>query len=92
MCWSINLSSGNDHNNNNDHTSILKLRYINNNNNRFDERFRGYGWDKIQFYFELYLSNRYKWAVMPNSFIVHLYHPEAPWAKQQPERLVSTIK
>jgi len=51
---------------------------------RYDERFKGYGWDKVSYFFEIHMSNKYRFAVVPQDFIVHLYHAPATWKKEQP--------
>ena len=45
---------------------------------RFDERFAGYGMDKVELNYELSLAN-YMLLVAPNAFVVHHNHPKATW-------------
>ena len=45
---------------------------------RFDERFAGYGMDKVELNYELHLA-KYMLLVAPNAFVVHHNHPKASW-------------
>eukprot|EP00943_MAST-04B_sp_MAST-4B-sp1_P005215 g5215.t1 len=45
---------------------------------RFDERFAGYGMDKVELNYELHLA-KYMLLVAPNAFVVHHNHPKATW-------------
>ncbi|KAF2077483.1 hypothetical protein CYY_001182 [Polysphondylium violaceum] len=51
---------------------------------QFDPRFSGYGWDKVSHSYHLSLLG-YNFYVFPEVFIVHLYHPSAPWSKRTDE-------
>jgi len=77
-------------------TEIYKAKYLNHwepytvfrkTTFRFDPRFSGYGWDKVSHSYHLHLLE-YNFYVFPEVFIVHLYHPSAPWSKRSDEDLL----
>jgi len=47
----------------------------------YDERFRGYYWNKVQHLMHISLQNRFTWVVHPHSFVVHVPHrkPSTKW-------------
>lgn len=45
---------------------------------RYDERFVGYGNDKVSHAYELFLA-RFRFVVLPNVFLIHMEHPPPQW-------------
>jgi LysM repeat protein len=48
---------------------------------RFDERFAGYGMDKVELNYQLN-DAKYMLLVAPGAFVVHHNHPKASWGKK----------
>jgi glycosyltransferase-like protein LARGE len=46
----------------------------------YDERFSGYGYNKISFIYEIFIMG-FKFVVLPNVYVVAEKHPESPWSK-----------
>lgn len=46
---------------------------------RFDERFAGYGWNKVAFVQDL-CKRGYVFEVLPNAWLVHCRHDKSPWS------------
>lgn len=48
---------------------------------RFEERFRGYGFDKVTYFYHLHLSG-FRFRVLAHSFVLDIPHPKSPdWMK-----------
>ncbi|EFA86299.1 putative glycosyltransferase [Heterostelium album PN500] len=54
------------------------LIFNRNNTELFDERFKGYGFDKNSHVFTMAVSG-YRFIVLPNAFIIHINHPTSTW-------------
>jgi glycosyltransferase-like protein LARGE len=47
---------------------------------QYDERFRGYGKDKIEQVFHMAMRG-FRFVVLPREFITHMWHPRTKWVK-----------